>query len=401
MDSSSSITNSIDIKHPASNTCPEILLATMVPISRSNVSWTANEDMSSDSVINDSASHRESRVPSIGDEELKKIRVNQTVLVTGGSRGIGWSTTLHLANLGMSVVYTSQTENGCHDSLDKIKNVANHSGLPGSISCISLRLDDFESIRSFVERNGWIVFDAVVLNAGNFQDFRVSEKAGNVSNSLAANHLGHFLLVHELLKYDCIEATSGTIVVASSFAIESATRKQIKDILKVPAIPYPDLDASSSVTTSGRFLSYAAVKAINYMFANELAKRLQQSGSNIYVGVVASPGTAVTDLVSDMMSEPKLLNEILRGHESISTSEAALGIVYIVSGLDSRQKATDEATLSTGCGIFIAGLPALTKEQDLICNIWDSSLKITNLTGDLAGNPQVEAFTSPCVQHQK
>ena len=175
----------------------------------------------------------------------------RTMLVTGATSGIGLEITRVLALRGARVIGTARSfEDGR----------ATHAALSGRIDTVALDLADFDSVRACAARVRDLAptLDALVCNAGivlgDWQQVRGIEK------QFVVNHLGHFLLVDELLA-QVTDAPAGRVVVLGSGDHRNAPPGGIQ---------FDDLSGRS-----WQRRGYAHSKLANGLFSLELARRLR------------------------------------------------------------------------------------------------------------------------------
>lgn len=173
-----------------------------------------------------------------------------TVLVTGATSGIGRETARVLALRGAHVIATSRTQAG-GDAL--------RAEVGGRVTVVPLDLADFASVRACAGRMRILAprLDALVCNAGIVLDGL--EQVDGIEKTFVVNHLGHFLLVNELLPR-VLAARQGRVVVLGS-----------SDHKRAPAggIQFEDLSGR------GWDARYAHSKLANGLFSLELSRRLR------------------------------------------------------------------------------------------------------------------------------
>lgn len=113
----------------------------------------------------------------------------QTLVITGGGRGIGYEAVIKFLSLGYHVILGVRNPN---DVLKKFTEV--------SVEAFELDLTSLDSVRSFAQKISAknIPINVLVNNAGIMFGPRRESKDG-FEMQLATNHLGHFLLTHLLL----------------------------------------------------------------------------------------------------------------------------------------------------------------------------------------------------------
>jgi len=211
--------------------------------------------------------HRTPNIP--GDHSGK------TIVVTGGSKGIGLEAVKKLLKLKCNVIV------GCR-SVEHAKSELNDQ-YEGKLTILYLDLLKLDSVREFAsqikEMN--VALCALVNNAGiMFGDRRESEDG--YEYQFATNYLGHFLLSHlllgELKKGKSME-TPARIVNVSSIAHYLGSYMDLED-LNLTKFYSPEL-------------SYGNSKAHQVMFSQFLDSRLSGEGVRV---IALHPGVVYTDL---------------------------------------------------------------------------------------------------------
>lgn len=202
----------------------------------------------------------------------------RTYLITGGNSGIGTEAAAHLHRANADVIITSRDVAKGEAAASRV------SALPGSgtVTVVQLDLAALDSVRSANEqiRTHTDGLDAVINNAGIMQTPQ-QQTADGFELQFGTNHLGHFMLNH--LVFDLVGARSGRVVPVSSIAHRSAPGINFDDPM------YTD---DYSPTTS-----YCQSKLANLMYGLELARRLDDAGSEV-ISVSAHPGYSATNLQS-------------------------------------------------------------------------------------------------------
>jgi NAD(P)-dependent dehydrogenase (short-subunit alcohol dehydrogenase family) len=121
---------------------------------------------------------------------------NKTVLITGGSSGIGLHTAIGLARSGAAVVLAVRDlEKGTAAA----REIREKAGDKAMVEVLGLELSDLRSIqgaaREFYAR--WPKLDVLINNAGLFTT-SYTQTAQGFELQFGVNHLGHFLLTHLL-----------------------------------------------------------------------------------------------------------------------------------------------------------------------------------------------------------
>ena len=122
--------------------------------------------------------------------DLTHSMKDKVVVITGGSRGIGFETTKDLLRQGATVIMASRDAVQANKAIETIGNNTHKS------RCIFMHLDltDYENINQFVEeiKSKYGKIDILINNAGScFQNFTLSD---GIELTYFTNHLGHLIL---------------------------------------------------------------------------------------------------------------------------------------------------------------------------------------------------------------
>jgi uncharacterized protein len=189
--------------------------------------------------------------------------VQETIVITGASRGIGEATAMHLARPGRELLLLARSE----DKLDQICKEISRSGanahyLVADLSSIELATKAAREIADRVDD-----IDILILNAGMSNDKRFEETTTDeLFYELGVNYLAPVTLLHHLLPQ--LRRSKGHVVVVGSLTA---------------ILPFP-----SNAT-------YAASKAPLLSLIKSL--RLEMKETGIHFGIVL-PGlteTSATD----------------------------------------------------------------------------------------------------------
>ncbi len=224
---------------------------------------------------------------------------NKTVLVTGGTDGIGRETARQLARMDARVLVHGRDKGKGAHVLDEIR----------SDTCnekISLYIADFSSLADIKRMSEDIKREqaelhVLVNNAGNFYCERLLSSDG-IEMTLAVNHLAPFLMTMLLL--DLLKASAPARIVN----VASSSHKLIKSV---------DLENLQGETNYDGFTAYSLSKLGNVLFTQSLADKL--NGTGVTVNAL-HPGVVNTKLLRKSYD--------LNG---ISVEEGAQTSVYLVS----------------------------------------------------------------------
>ena len=201
----------------------------------------------------------------------------KTVLITGGSAGIGASTATRLAELGAHVVVS------CRD-IDKGRRYFVSHSPAANIDILPLELGSFSSVRAFsadVLRR-YPRVDVLINNAG-LLPVEYSRTEDGYESAFGVNFLGHFLLT-QLLLDRLIASAPARIIHVSSTAHTRAI---------------PDLEAffSPSKEQERKFRwmkHYSQSKLANILYSNWLAEQLDGTG---VTSNALHPGLVNTEII--------------------------------------------------------------------------------------------------------
>ena len=224
-------------------------------------------------------------------------------LVTGANNGIGFETTLALANHGFKVVMACRNL----EKANKAKADILQKSPKADLDILQLDLSDLGSVRTFAKnfKNKYATLDVLINNAGILVYSGKKNKAG-IELQFATNHLGHFLLTNLLL--DMIPDNHASRIVAlSSLAHKNAT------------IHFDDLNCEK---TKDKDAAYGQSKLANLMFADELNRRLKKTNKNI-VALSVHPGGSDSGLFDEMSRLKYYTFKILSPFILNSTTSAA------------------------------------------------------------------------------
>lgn len=198
---------------------------------------------------------------------------DKTVLVTGGTSGIGRATAMQMAGLGARVTITSRTRTGAATAVERIRA---ESGL--EVKPAELDLSSFAGVRAFADEftDQQDHLDVLVNNAGAMFAKREVTVDG-MERTFGVNHLGPFLLTNLLAPL--LEAGEPARVIN----VSSENHRSAKH-----GLDFDDLGMAKGYSASK---AYGASKLANILFTLELNKRFAPQGVTaraLHPGVVAT-----------------------------------------------------------------------------------------------------------------
>jgi NAD(P)-dependent dehydrogenase (short-subunit alcohol dehydrogenase family) len=196
----------------------------------------------------------------------------KVVLVTGANAGLGKETALALAKMGAQVVCVSRDRSRGEAAVAEIKAASGSANVELMLADLSSQ----KSIRAFAAelKRTHPKLHVLVNNAGVINAERKVTEDGYEA-TFALNHLGYFLLTHELL--DVLKASTPARIV--NLASEAARGGHLD---------FDDLFFEKR--KYGPWASYMQSKLANIVFTSDLAKRLE--GTGITVNAVHPGGVA-------------------------------------------------------------------------------------------------------------
>ena len=197
----------------------------------------------------------------------------KTVLVTGGTGGIGKATATGLARLGARVGIVGRDATRAEAAASDIRST---SGNP-AVDVFTADLSSQAEVRRLAAEvlDTYPRLDVLVNNVGGYWAHR-HVTADGLEHTFALNHLAPFLLTNLLLER--LEASAPARVVTVSSGAQSMGR-----------IDFDDLQGARKY--SGQ-RAYNQSKLANVMFTYELARRLDGTG---VTATVLHPGVTRTD----------------------------------------------------------------------------------------------------------
>jgi len=201
-------------------------------------------------------------------------------VVTGGNAGIGFITARELARNGAHVIICSRSKERGLEAVEKINKEIELSEKKGKVEVMVLNLCDHKSVRSFVSeyKSTGYPLHVLINNAGVMNVPKFEKTVDGIESTLAANHMGHFLMT--LLLMDVLKKSSPSRIVNLSSFVASQGHMNFEDLNTEH--PYD------------KWKAYTQSKLANIIFTIELAKRVEKFG---VVCHAVNPGFVKTDLL--------------------------------------------------------------------------------------------------------
>lgn len=201
----------------------------------------------------------------------------KTVIITGANSGIGFQAARVLASKGAKVIMACRNDKKARMAAGKISG--KHAN--ADLEIMHLDLASLESIRKFTDefRTRYERLDILINNAGVMASTHKMTEDG-FEWQFAINHLGHFALTGHLIDL-LISTADSRIVTVTSIAHFNGE------------IHFGDLSGESWYS---RMNAYRQSKLANLVFAYELHRKLESSGSGT-ISIAAHPGVTTTKII--------------------------------------------------------------------------------------------------------
>jgi len=268
---------------------------------------------------------------------------DKLAIVTGANSGMGMATVEALADKGAKVIMLCRSEKRGTEALQNLMKVKDRK-----LELMLCDLEDYESIRSFASKVKvkYDRLDILVNNAGFIALDRQETKEG-LEKQFGINHIGHFLLTHELLE---IMGEGSRIVNVASGAH------------KTGKIHFDDINLTKGFNV---IKAYSQSKLANVLFTRELARRLKDKGITVNC---CHPGAVATNMgVSRDTGFGKTITGLLRPF-FLTPAEGARTAIFL---------ATDESVKDiTGQYFYkckIAGSSRRSKDPELAKSLYELS----------------------------
>lgn len=246
---------------------------------------------------------------------------NKTVIITGGSTGIGLETARDLARRGARVILAVRSlERGNSAAKDIMESTAS-----SQVIVKECDLSRLKSIRAFCDDilSSRERIDVLILNAGMVPPPGKFLTEDSLELQFVSNHLGHFLLTNLLLQRLVQCAPSRVVVVSSVLHFFGK-------------IDFDNL--SFEKYTPDPFFTYSMSKLCNLLFAKQLTRQLEGSGVTVNA---LHPGLVATSINRQTPWYVKNVFQPLTWFWAKSPTEGAQTSIYLsvseeVSGVTGR-----------------------------------------------------------------
>ncbi|KAF2661561.1 dehydrogenase/reductase [Lophiostoma macrostomum CBS 122681] len=208
---------------------------------------------------------------------------NSTILITGGTQGMGYHTSLSIAKQRPQslVVIASRT-----DSLDAATQI-NKQLKQSNVRYVQLDLGSLAKVRKFVGKwkgAGYPRIEVLVLNAAVQIWGDVNYTDDGIEKQFGVNHVGHALLYHLLQKDGCLGEHVRIVITSSGVHDPREKWGKSPDWTTAEEIARPD---EASRKKRDGMERYSESKVANVLWMYALAKRVRHSQKTV---VAFDPG---------------------------------------------------------------------------------------------------------------
>jgi retinol dehydrogenase 12 len=191
---------------------------------------------------------------------MEQDLIGKVILVTGATEGIGKAAARAFARRGARVVLVGRNRQKTAQVEAEIAAKMGNGPVETIIGDLSLMAETRRVAAELKARHDRL--DVLFNNAGAVFDSRQMTSEG-IEMTFALNHLGYFLITHELR--GLLEKTPGARVVSTSSGAHRMGNFDVDDLVTREKV-------------YGGFQVYGDSKLANILFTRELARRLQPAG---------------------------------------------------------------------------------------------------------------------------
>lgn len=282
----------------------------------------------------------------------------RTVVVTGGSDGIGRATVMQLVRAGATVVMVGRNEAKTTAAATAIMSLSGRRAVEVEIADLSLQ----EEVRALAERinTRYERIDALINNAGAlFMERR--ETSEGLERTFALNHLAYFTL--SLLLLDRLTDSAGPGEPAR--IINLASRAHEDGRLRID-----DLQMKRGY---GGWRAYRASKLCNVLFTRALARRLDPA---LVVVHAVHPGLVSTRFAQNNGAIGRLMRRVMD-----------FASVTVEQGADTPVWLTTAAAPATSSGDYWSKRQrtqpsAMARDDSLGDALWTASAALAGIDAD-------------------
>ncbi len=239
---------------------------------------------------------------------MDQIMQGKTILVTGGTNGIGLAAARELARMGAKTVLVSRSADKCAAATSAIKNETGNEQVDFIVADLSSKAGVQHTAHEFKKR--YTRLHVLLNNAGAMYMSR-QVSADGIEMTIALNHLSYFHLT--ILLLDVLKASEAARLVNVS-----------SDAHRGGKINLGDLQLSRGYSGFG---AYSQSKLANVLFTYELARKLQGTG---VTSNALHPGLVNTGFAKNNGSLFRLAMRLLSPMQK-KVDNGALTSIYLTS----------------------------------------------------------------------
>ena len=241
---------------------------------------------------------------------MPQTMTGKTVVITGGTSGIGEVAAVALAEKGARIVLVARDEARAAATLQKLATA--NPAVSHAVHVADLfSLYEMKRVAAAIAAAEPKI-DVLINNAGAYFEERETT-VDDLERSFALNHMAYFVITNGLLER--LKATPGARIVSTA-----------SDAHKMARL---DLDDLQSEKRYNGFRTYGTTKLMNILFTRQLAVRLEDSGVAAYC---LHPGFAATRFADNNDGFMGSIFSLLKKIWAISPQKGARTIVYLASG---------------------------------------------------------------------
>ena len=214
----------------------------------------------------------------------------KTAIVTGGYSGIGIETTRALSEAGANVIIPARRPEEAMVALD---------GIIPKDHIFEMDLSDLDSIKRFTDLVKNNLSLSILINNAGIMACPESKTSNGWDLQFAVNHIGHFVLTHELI--DSMDQSSGARIINLSSTAH-----------KFSGMCWDDIHFMNSYD---KWVSYGQSKTATSLFSIELDKRFKEKNIRSFA---VHPGGIFTPLQRHLQQEEMVAMGWLNADGSLS-----------------------------------------------------------------------------------
>jgi NAD(P)-dependent dehydrogenase (short-subunit alcohol dehydrogenase family) len=247
----------------------------------------------------------------------------KTAIVTGGYSGIGIETTRALSEAGANVIIPARRTEEAMVALD---------GIIPKDHIFEMDLSDLDSIKRFTDLVKNNLSLSILINNAGIMACPESKTSNGWDLQFAVNHIGHFVLTHELI--DSMDQSSGARIINLSSTAH-----------KFSGICWDDIHFSNSYD---KWVSYGQSKTATSLFSIELDRRFKDKNIRSFA---VHPGGIFTPLQRHLQQEEMVTMGWLNEDGSLSELAKA-GFKSSTQGASTSLWAATSSQLDNKGGLY-------------------------------------------------